>query len=182
MSDLATSIFETVVKELFKERRYFSATCYILSGIIGVLCYISTIASFSCSSDFVDSIVWKVNLSNNDLVVYLPIIAASAYLLGLIIRYCVLRLINVEDKTRKFFVHLLTVVDMIDLLAAIGSLLFIVSVFLQMYNTGEIFSSAIAKVNYLWIAFNFVTLIYVRYANKNAKIIDNAIKKYPDPK
>ena len=180
MSDLATGILETVVKGLFKERRYLSATCYILSGIIGLLCCISTIAPFSCSSDFVDSIVWKVNLSNNALVVYLPFISALAYLTGLLIRYCVLHLINVEDKTRKLFVHLLTVIDMIDMFASIVSLLFIVSVFLQMYNTGEIFSSVISWINYSWIAFNFVTLIYVRYANKNAKIIDNAIKKFPD--
>ena len=180
MSDLATSIFERVAKELFKERRYVSATCYILSGMIGLLCCISTIAPFSCSSDFVDSIVWKVNLSNNNFVVYLPTVAASAYLLGLVIRHCVLRLIEVEDKTRKFFVHLLTVVDIIDLFAAIGSLLFIVSVFLQMYNTGEVFASTIAIINYSWIAFNFATLIYVKYANKNAKIIDNAIKNYSD--
>lgn len=180
MPDLATSILETVVKGLFKERRYLSATCYILSGIIGVLCCISTIAPFSCSSDFADSIVWKVNLSNKDLVVYLPLISVLAYLAGLLIRYCVLHLIDVEDKTRKLFVHLLTVVDMIDMLTAIASLLFIVSVFLQMYNTGEIFTSVIAWINYSWIAFNFVTLIYVRYANKNAKIIDTAINKFPD--
>ena len=180
MPDLATSILETVVKGLIKERRYLSATCYILSGMIGLLCCISTIAPFSCSSDFVDSIVWKANLSNKDFVVYLPLTAALAYLTGLLIRYCVLHSIDVEDKTRKLFVHLFTVVDMIDMLAAIASLLFIVSVFLQMYNTGELFSSAIARINYSWIAFNFVTLIYVRYANKNAKIIDTAIKKFPD--
>lgn len=182
MANIATKVIEKVADRYFEEKQapYLSVCSYLTAGAIGVLCCISQIAPFSCRSEFIDSIVWSSNLERTDFVVIFPLITIILYIIYLCIRKCVLRTFEITKKNYKPVVHLIAVGDMLDLLASIASLLFMVSVFLQMYHTGSIFISDIAVVAYGWTAYKFLAFFYVRFANKNVEIINNTLTKYPD--
>lgn len=182
MADIAAKVIEKVANRFFEEKHapYFTICCYLLAGAIGVLCCISQIAPFSCSSDFIDSIVWKGDLKQTDFVVIFPIIAIALYIVCLGIRIHVLRTYEITKKNYKPFVHLIAVEDMLDLLAGVASLFFMISVFLQMYHTGSIFLSDVAVITYAWTAYKFLAFFYVRFANKNVEIINNTLTKHPD--
>ena len=182
MTDVAAKVIDKVADSFFKEKQtpYLSVGCYLLAGAIGVLCCISQVAPFSCSSEFIDSIVWKGDLAQTDFVVIFPIITIALYIVCLGIRKRMLRKFEITKENYKPFVHLIAVEDMLDLLAGIASLLFMISVFLQMYHTGIVFVSNVTLITYAWTAYKFLAFFYCRFANKNVQIINNALTKYPD--
>jgi len=180
MSEIVSKAMDKIIDEFFNEKQYASVTCYLFSGILGVLCIVSQIAPFVCSNSFLDGVILKGNLSDSDLVVSFPVVMILVYSLSILARHKLLRLFEVTKKSRKPFVHLLTLVDMCDLFASLGSLLFMISTFIQMYKTGYILMTKTAFFIYGWISINFIALIYARYARINSRIIDNSLNRYPE--
>lgn len=176
--DVAGTLFEKMLKN--ENKLYASVWFYIFSGVIGGLCLITQIVPFRCSSSLIDSIVWNGTLSDTSLVVWLSFALILLRVIYYWIRYEILHRQNVTKDNRVFIRHVLSVEDMIDLLTSTMNLLFMVSVFLQMYNTGELFISILSTVIYLWIVYHIVTLIFVRFESKNEKIISNSFERFPD--
>lgn len=181
MPDPSLTFLEKTVDGFLKEkhRPAISVLCYLLAGTIGIICFVSPVAPFSCNSEFVDSIIWHGNLEDTDFVVIFSMLSIILYLICTAIRSFVLHTVDVTMQNYKFIVLLFTIEDMFDLFAGASSLLFLCSVFLQMYHTGNVFISNLAVFIYLWTAYKFLAFFYARFANKNRKIINNAIFKFP---
>jgi len=181
MVDTLGNVITTLVDHLLnsKHKPYISVLLYLISGIIGGICVVSNYAPFSCSSEFIDNIILKESLSDSQLVVQFAIWMIIIQLIHSVIQSILLNIFEATTDNQKWFTHLFTIGDLIDLLCSIASLLFMATVFIQMYHTGSIYLSGNAKVIYIWVAYKFLAFIYARYANKNVEIIKNSINKYP---
>ena len=184
MSDVFVDICAKIVDGVFKAKNkpHVSTLTYILSGAIGILSGVSLVAPFHCSTSFLDAIAWDENLTDKSIVVQLAFIASLTYIVYVLIRSCLARLYQGAPATkfRRIYTFLYTVDDVIDLASAATSLLFMISVFLQIYNTGLLFVSRKSIAIYTWIAIRTISFVARRFAYQNAKIINNIIEKYPD--
>ena len=184
MANIVEAIGTKLVEEFIKlkEKPYLSALLYLTSGMIGGIGCFSIVLPFSCSATFLDSIVWKRNLSDSEFVVQFAFWMTILYFSYYCIRKCwVHACTNKPSKEiRVIYTRLYAIDDLIDLVTSMASLLFVVSFFLQVYNTGTGFISKKAGVVYIWIAYKSLAFIYARFANHNLKIIDGVIETYPD--
>lgn len=177
MPDPAVNFLEKAVDKFINDKHgtSISVLCYLLAGAIGIICGVSFVAPFYCRSEFLDSIIWRGNLENTDFVVIFSLVSIILYLICIGIRRFVLRIVDVTMENYKLIVHLITIEDMFDLLAGVASLLFLFSVFLQMYHTGNLFVSDLAVFIYLWTAYKFLAFFYDRFASKNMQNVNNLI-------
>ena len=177
LGNVISTLLESLINN--KHKPHISVLVYFVSGIIGSICIVSNYAPFCCNSDFIDGIVLKENLSDLQFVVQFAILMITVQMIYIAIQNILLTNIMVTRVNCKLFALLFTFGDLIDLLCSIASLLFILTVFIQMYHTGSVYLSSKAIVIYLWIAYKFFTFICARYTNKNIEIINNALKKFP---
>lgn len=184
MPDIVGDVCSKLLDRFFeaKHKPYISILLYVFSGIMVGICIVTLVVPFRCSTEFLDDIVWIANLSNESVIVRLTFGASLAYIV-----YCLIRKILVRvhqeapGKTlKRIYTFLYTVDDIIDLLAAICTSLFAVSVFLQMYKTGILFVSTKAISVYIWIAARVLAFVARGFAYHNSKIIEGVIKNYPD--
>lgn len=184
MSEVLVDICAKIVDGVFKTQNkpHVSTLIYILSGAIGAISGVSLIAPFHCSTGFLDAIAWDENLTDKSIIVQLAFMALLTYIAYVLIRSCLIHLYQVTPATklRRIYVFLYTVDDVIDLASAVASLLFMISAFLQIYNTGLLFVSLRSIAIYTWIAIRTIYFVVKRFAYRNMKIINDIIKKYPD--
>ena len=184
MSDIVGGVCSKMLDGFFeaKHKPYTSILLYVFSGIMVGLCVVTLVVPFRCSSEFLDGIVWTANLSNESIVVRLTFGISLTYIVYGLVRGFLVRVYQEASgkKLKKIYTFLYTVDDLLDLIAAICSVLFAASVFLQMYKTGILFVSAKAIGIYIWITIRALEFAVRRFAYHNSKIISGAIKDYPD--
>jgi len=177
LGNVISTLFDHLLNS--KHKPYISVLLYLISGIIGGICVVSNYTPFYCSSEFIDNVILMECLSDSQLIVQFPIWMIIIQIIHSVLQSILLNVFEVTTDNQKWFTRLFTIGDLIDLLCSIASLLFMASVFIQMYHTGSIYLSCNAKVIYIWVAYKFLAFMYARYANKNIEIIKNSIKKYP---
>ncbi len=180
----AQGIYPKVLKTFFGEQhnKNVSAVIYLTSGLVGILAVLSLVMPFSCSADFLDSIVLKRNLSDSEFTLKFAFYTIIMCMVSGSARWVVIRKFTYESnkKIRHVYTHAYALDDIVDLTTAVASLLFIISVFLQIYHTGMPFVSMKAGAVYIWVLYKFLRLLYVFFANSTLKIIDKVCKDYPD--
>ena len=180
MPDAAVEFATKMIEFLFKgkNRPHISVLIYVFSCAIGVLSATSLITPFHCNADFLDVINWEQNLSDDSTVIQLASGTTLAYIVYCVIRKLFLYFYRMESDARfiQIYTILYTIDDILDLIAAASSFLFIVSVFLQIYNTGILFTSNSATVVYTWIAIRASVFVIRKIAHRNEKLVRDALK------
>lgn len=165
-----------------KNKPALSVLLYIFSGMIGLLSIISLISPFHINVGFLDNIVWKDNIANDDLLIKITfqivVICFIFKILGRTIINFYQKKTNME--VRIIYVRVYTIEDILDLLCSIFCLLLMLSVFIQIYNTRILFISWKACFVYIWILSKVFDFWYRRFEVVNLKIIDNVLRKYSD--
>lgn len=178
IGNLLSKIFDSFIDG--KHRPYVSVCLYVISGTLLLACAISFIAPFSFSFNFIDSIVLEESMSDSLLIINLAFWMIVAYLIHALAQKSILNHFDVTVDSHKWFTHLFTIGDMIDLFCSVSSLLFVITISLQMYKTGILYTTCKANTIYGWVMYKFLAFIYARFANKNVAIIKRALEKYPD--
>ena len=155
---------------------------YFIGGILGLLSIFSLISSFSISVNFLDKIILKLSLNDSSYAVQIPFVLTIIYLVVYITRKIIICVFQNESnkKLRAIYATMYTIDDVVDFFCSAFSLLFMFSVFIQIYNTGVLFVSYKAVAIYVLITIKTVAMLVVHFKVRNLKIIDGVIKKYPD--
>ena len=183
MTNLVENAGVKLVENLLtsKNKPYLSVLLYLASGIVECVGWISVVAPFNREIIFLNSVVWKRNLSDSEFIVQFAFWVTLLYWVFCCIRKCWIYLCTNEpsEKIRAIYMHLYTIDDLIDLVASVTALLLAITFFLQVYNTGIGFISLKSSIVYTWTVYRSLAFIYIRFKNHNLKIIDNTIKKHP---
>ena len=172
-----------IIKLLGKEKRPFVSTLsYLLCGLLGIVSLISIISPFHFSWSLIDGVEWNKPLTNNEMIVSFTFVILIAYLIVYILRKTIVYAFkNVKNsQLRVIYSIAYTIDDIVELIAAIFSLTFMMSVFIQMYKTQTFFQSVRAYFIYAIIGIKCVDFIFNHFRVRNLKVIDNVIKQYPD--
>ncbi len=165
-----------------KDRCYVSTLAYILCAILVFLSVASTISPFSISISFIDNIVWKSNLTSTSLLVNITFIIDMLSLIVSFARNVALKkaedLPNAKYKEKCSNYH--TVDDIVDMFAAICSLFFMISVFLQMYKTQVFFATFQSLIIYVFIVYKMLSNLWYIFKARNLSIIERVLEKYKD--
>ncbi len=184
MLDIVGDVCSKMLDGFFevKHKPYVSILLYVFSGIMVGLCVVTLIVPFHCSAEFLDGIIWTTNLNNESIVVRLTFWISLAYIVYRLVREAIVSVYREapRKKLKRIYIILHTIDDILDLIAAICSVLFATSVFLQMYKTGILFVSTNAIGIYIWITIRALEFVVRRFAYHNSKIISRVIKDYPE--
>lgn len=185
LRDVLTKIPELWVKEKLckddstgRREMYTSVLLYLLSGMLGILCVLSLTAPFRFEIELLNNLVYINTLSDSNWIVWMSF---GISLLSLVFRYTnKIMLCNIlktpSDKYFVFYQHCVVADDLLDVMAAFLSFIFIFSVFLQIYATGQLFMSFMAFCLYTWIAFNCLAYLRIRFTTANKKIIEQYVQ------
>ena len=165
-----------------KNRPSLSNLLYFVGGIMEIIILISVVAPFQISSDFLDNINWSNNFSASNILVKVAVGGAIIYIIIHIICVLIKKRFTYTNnlKFKRAWICVQTIDDTIDLIASVTSFIFIATIFIQQYKTGEILVSKMAQIIYFLIAVRFLFLIIFRFYLKNRNIVEQIIKQYPD--
>ena len=165
-----------------KDRCYVSTLAYIFCGILSFFAVASLISPFSINVSFIDDITWKTNLTNNSPLVNVVLVLAITSTLSSIVRYCVIRKTDSLNNARYSNITAIfhTIEDIVDLFASLFSLLFMIAVFLQVYNRHLFFLSPKTYVIYPFIAYRVLDYLWYLFKTRNLNIIKKALEKYKE--
>lgn len=173
---------ETVAWFKKKDRCYVSTLAYIFCGILSFFSVASLILPFTINISFIDNIVWKTDLTNNSSLVNVALMFAIISTLSSIVRYCVIRKTDSLNNERYSNITAIfhTIEDIVDLFASLFSLLFMIAVFLQIYNSQLFFLSPKTYVIYPFIAYRVLDYLWDLFKTRNLTIIKKALEKYKE--
>ena len=165
-----------------KDRSYVSTLAYIFCGVLSFLAVASLISPFTINVSFIDDIVWKTDLTNNSPLVNVVLVLAITSTLSSIVRYCVIRKTDSLNNARYSNITAIfhTIEDIVDLFASLFSLLFMIAVFLQVYNRHFFFVSPKTYVIYPFIAYRVLDYLWYLFKTRNLNIIKKALEKYKE--
>lgn len=164
-----------------KDRSYVATLFYVLCAILGFLAIGSMISPFSVNVKFLADIKWNTNLTNDSLLVnivfVLCIISFALSCIAYIVQKTVGNItLDLHNKVcRETHIILDSVADLFDFCTSFFVLLFMISVFLQIYNTQGAFVSGRGQVIYLYIGYKALSYLYTIFYNKNSKLIDELL-------
>lgn len=171
-------------KDLLEEktRPSMSIIIYLVCGLIEILCIVSLISPFHFSMGFLDDVNWTENIADNSLIVRVAFWSLIVYLLVCIVRKTIVRLFQEKNETllRNVYAIVYTIDDLIDLIVAGASLVFVIAVFIQVYKDGTILLSFYALCIYVAILIRFLSFLGCRFFVNNLKIIDGVLKRNGD--
>lgn len=159
-----------------------------LSNIIYFICclfYVSIFILYIAPFNITISILQKISISNitntNKLVIATAIILVL-YVVVYIISQAIIRTRKYDDNesVRKFFPIIYAFDDIFDLIASIISLVFVFSVFIQFYKTGDLYSTKVAWAIHGFIIAKSICFLYHYFKGRNLVEINKVLKKYPD--
>lgn len=165
-----------------KDRPSISNLLYTLCGAIGILCLLSLIAPFNISLNFIEKIGWEWNLNDKSLFVTITHYILLSHVVVLILRYLAVHIFKNKPNCtiRKIYTFAYSIDDTIELISAVFSLLFVIAVFLQIYNTGVLFISKKSILVYIIVTIKTFLFIFNCFKARNLKIINKVLEKYPD--
>lgn len=172
-----------IINLLGKEKRPFISTLiYLLCGLLGIVSLISIISPFHFNCSLIDGVEWNETLTDSAKIVSLTFAILIAYLIVYILRKTVVYAFkNIKNsQLRVIYSIAYTIDDIMELVAAIFALVFMISVFIQMYKTQTFFQSGKAYFIYVIIGIKCLDFIFNHFRAHNLKVIDNVIKQYPD--
>lgn len=160
-----------------KSRPSLSNLMYLISGSLLLICFVTKITSFRIGVSFIDNIEWKGNLNSDDKLVQITFLVVLGYILFHIVREKLVHIYQEETelKLRNIYVNIYTVGDILDLICSLIVLVFMLSVFIQMYNTEIMFISFKACSIYVVVIFKVFSFISFRFKVRNMEVIDKAL-------
>uniref|UniRef100_UPI00405600C9 hypothetical protein n=1 Tax=Acetatifactor sp. TaxID=1872090 RepID=UPI00405600C9 len=171
-------------KDLLEEkaRPSMSIIIYLVCGLIEILCIVSLISPFHFSMGFLDDVNRTGNIADNSLIVRVAFWSLVVYLLVCVVRKTIVRLFQEKNETllRNVYAIVYTIDDLIDLIVAGASLVFMIAVFIQVYKDGTILLSFCTVCIYVAISIRFFSFLGCRFFVNNLKIIDGALKRNGD--
>ena len=155
-----------------------STLMYLISGFLLLICFITKITSFRMRISLVDNIEWKRNINNDDKIVEITFFIVLGYILFYIVRKKLVYIYQEETeiKLRSIYANIYTLDDIFDLICSLFVLVFMLSVFIQMYNTEIMFITFKACVIYVVVTFKVFLFILCRFKVRNIEVIDKALK------
>ena len=174
---------EKILSILDRENRpSVSNLLYFIGGLMEIVILVSMVSPFHISSNALDNINWSNNFTTSNILVKVSFLAVIIYII--LHFFCMFikdrfKAAN-NSKFRQVWICVHTIDDTIDLLTSITSFIFVSTVFIQQYKTGEILITGGVQFIYLLIAVRFLFLIIYRFYLKNRHIVENGIKKYPE--
>ena len=174
---------KAIVKILDRDNRpSLSKLMYLSCGLLGVICLISMVSPFHFSWSLIDNVSWDANWADDNRVLNFAFWMTIIHIFVFVLRKIVVRVFqNISNsELRIIYSTAYTIDDIVELIAAIFTLAFMFSVFIQMYKTQIFFQSGKAYFVYAIIGINCVDFIFNHFRVRNLKVIDNVIKKYPD--
>ena len=174
-------ITKAIVKILDRDNRpSLSKLMYLLCGLLGVFCLISMVSPFHFSWSLIDNVSWNANWADDNRVLNFAFLMTIIHIF--VLRKIVVRAFqNISNsELRIIYSMAYTIDDIVELIAAIFTLVFMFSVFIQMYKTQIFFQSGKAYFVYAITGINCVDFIFNHFRARNLKVIDNVIKKYPN--
>ena len=150
-----------------KKRPFISDILYFIIGIVEMLYIMHLYLPFSIHMDLEIANHIKMKLPLNDCMIFVNLICIS-FLLNIIWDVFMLhRLCKPDAKNNpKYYdnkVMWLTYTDILDLVSAVLSFLFIASVIVQLVETKELFLNWRACLIYFVCGCKFLSIIYYRY-------------------
>lgn len=171
-------------KDLLEEKRRpsLSIIIYIVCGLIEILCIVSVISPYHFSIKYLDDVNFTGMVTDSDLIVRAAFGSMVIYLLVCIVRKIIVRLFQEKNDAslRKAYAIVYTIDDLVDLVVAGTSLVFIIAVFVQVYQSGTMFMSFYATCVYGVILFRVFAFLGYRFYVKNLAVIDSVLKKHSD--
>ena len=140
------------------------------------------ISPYHFSIKFIDGVNFTGRVTDSDLIVRVAFRSMVIYLLVCIVRKIIVRLFQEKNDAflRNAYAIVYTIDDLVDLITAVTSLVFIIAVFVQVYQSGTIFMSFYAIYVYGLILFRFFAFLGYRFYVKNLADIDSVLKKHSD--
>ena len=178
-------MFRSIIDLLKTEKRpYLSTILWFFSGVIEIICLISSFAPFGISWDFIDEISVTKDISKINLIHLVAFISVIVCAITWCVRWITIRAFqhSSEETIRTVYVIIFTIYDVVDLFSSIITTLFMFFVFTVQYQTGAISYMGYDPITYLYVAIRFTSFIADRFRAKNLEIVNNAFKKYPEVK
>lgn len=174
---------KAIVKILEQDNRpSLSKLIYLSCGLLGVISLISMISPFHFSWSLFENVSWNANWDSNNSVLNFTFEMLITHLCVFALRKITLHICKntSNSKLRIIYSTAYTIDDIVELAAAILSLVFMFSVFIQMYKTQTFFQSGKAYFIYAIIGNKCINFIFNRFRVRNLQIIDSVIEKYPN--
>ena len=174
---------KAIVKILDRDNRpSLSKLIYLSCGLLGVICLISMVSPFHFSWSLIDNVSGDANWADDNSVLNITFWMVIAHLFVFVLRKIAVRVFqNISNsELRIIYSTAYTIDDIVEFVAAVFSLVFMFSVFIQMYKTQMLFQSGKAYFIYIIIGIKCMDFIFNHFRARNLKVIDNVINKYPD--
>lgn len=174
---------EKILSILERENRpSVSNLLYFIGGLMEIIILISMVSPFQIGSEFLDKINWTNSFSDSNKLAKVAFWGVIIYIIIHVLCILAKDLFTYAKNSifKQVWVYTQTVDDTIDLIASITSFIFIATVFIQQYKTGEILIGKEIQFVYFIIAFRFLNLIIYHFYHKNRNIVEGTIQKHPD--
>ena len=165
-----------------KNRPSIANLFFLVCGVLEILSFLSTITPFHISVTILDEIMWEKMLAEGDLLVNITFGVFILYGIICVVRRGITNAMREKrnSEIREIFAKVHAYSDVAELLCAIVSLVFIFSVFVQVYKASDLFISNKACIVYLLIGYKAYDFLFQYSKFKNLEIIDRVVNNYTE--